>query len=132
MVVVGVITVAVAGWWCATVLGNEDRYLRAVAPLSASPRFARLAGYSVSVAVRHRAGWRRPLSRPVGRVLASATRRSMGTRSFDRMWLVGHRTLHRHRVQHRQLARFRVAAAMVGLATLGLAVGVSTKLDPRS
>ena len=71
-------------------------------------------------------GWRRPAARQAGRAMAVVTRHTMGRRHFDRLWTVGHRTLHRHRI-----GGFRIAFVMVALATMGLAVGITTKLDPR-
>lgn len=126
MELVAVLALRTTWWWCTAVLADEDRYLRAVAPLAHSPRFARLAGVSVSVAVRQRGGWRRPVARQAGRAMAVVTRHTMGRRHFDRLWTVGHRTLHRHRI-----GGFRIAFVMVALATMGLAVGITTKLDPR-
>lgn len=104
--------------WGRAVLVDEDRYLRAVAHLPQSRRLARLAGWSVSVAAQHHAGWRQGLTPRAARLLALTTRRSMSTRSVGRAWTVGHRWLHRGRGPDR-----RLAVAMLAMAATGELIG---------
>ncbi len=124
IVIVAATTLTAGTVWSWSVLTDEVRYLRAVSALATSPRFARLAGTTITFAARHRSGWRRGLPRVVARAMGSGTRRTMGTTTFRRSWIIGHRLLHRHRPQ-----RWRVAASMVALATMGALVTATSHLS---
>ena len=126
VVVLGMSFLAGASW-SLVVLTDEDRYLWAVSPLAASPMFARLAGASVSIAVRHRGRWRRALPPRAARAVGTGTRWGMGTRAFSPSWVTCHRMLHRHR--HRQSqSQWRVAALMILLATMGSIIGATSRM----
>lgn len=112
--------------WARVVLTDEGRYIRAVSALPGSPRFARLAGTTVSLAVRHHVGWRRRLARITARAAGRATTHTMGTTAFRRSWTVSHRVLYRHRPP-----QWRVAISMVALATMGTVVAAGSQLNGR-
>jgi len=99
--------------WSRAVLADETVYLRAVAPLASSPRFARLSGSCVSMAARHR-GRPHIASRRVGTTLGRITTWTMGRPGFRHPWRVGHRIVHRRRCS------VRVGVAMVILASMGV------------
>ena len=101
--------------WSRAVLSDEERYLRAVAPLAKSPRFCRLCGTAVALGSRHHRRSRRTCSPTTARALGAITFRTMRAGSFHPIWIAGHRALHRHR-----RPSLRIAAAMVALAAVGL------------
>ncbi|MBS1836132.1 MAG: hypothetical protein JST64_00385 [Actinobacteria bacterium] len=122
LIVVIVAALLVTAAWGRGVLADEDRYLRAVAPLSTSPRFARLAGVVVALAAR-RGRRHRPrvhLSPRAARAAGHLTTLAMRTGPFDRAWTFGHRQVHRHRQPDA-----RVAASMLALAMMGTVVRVA-------
>ncbi|MEI2637802.1 MAG: hypothetical protein V9F03_02200 [Microthrixaceae bacterium] len=121
-------------WWCRRVLVDEEQYLRAVAPLATSPRFARLAGASVSTMARHRGGFRHGLSHRSARVLSFVTRHSMSTRHFNRVWMAGNRCTHRlHRRRQQSpltISSLRLTVTMLSLAAMGTALRVGKQVRP--
>lgn len=124
LVVFGVMGVA-SSWWSVAVLTDEDRYVKAITPLGDSPLFARFAGRSVGWSTRRRTRGVPLIGQRLGHVLASITRRSMGTRPFASAWPVANRRLHRERCAgHLRRRGPRVATAMVLLATMGTALGI--------
>lgn len=100
--------------WCHEILTDVDRYLRAVSPLATSPTFARIAGVTVSLATRHRLGWRQGLSLHTAHVAGRGTRRIMRSRAFGPSWVIGQRILHRHR-----RSQWRITVMIIALATMG-------------
>ena len=108
---VGLVTL---GAWSRAVLSDEERYLRAIAPLAKSRRFSRLCGAAVALGSRHHRHARGTCSPRTARALGSITSRTMRSGLFHPIWITGNRALHRHR--RRSL---KVAAAMVALAAIG-------------
>lgn len=125
-----VVLIAVSGVvgtaWVRGILTDEERYVRAVAPLGGSSAFAGLAGAAVSMASQR--GRRRPRLRlpgTVARPLGRLTTRVMGTSAFRRSWIPANRRFHRHRP-----AGIRVVVSMLALAAMGTVVRVGRDARP--
>lgn len=118
LIVVGIgsAVIAVTAWAWA-ILVDEALYLRVVEPLASSPRFARLCGVVVSIAVDRRVRRHRWWPR-CGRTLGRTTNWVMARPSFRHPWKVGHQMAHRHR------RSLRVTLTILGLAALGTIAAV--------
>jgi len=103
VLVAALVTLAVGTWWSRTVLTDADRYLRAVGRLPASPSVRWISGRLIGATTRRRR-------------FGALTRSLMGTPAFATAWRFGHGRLHRHR------RGWKVATAMILLATAGQAV----------
>lgn len=131
--VVVISLIAVTTCWCATVLSNEELYVRAVTPLGTSRRFTRLAGRSVAVSIRRRCRDIPMIHVEHTEAVGAIVRWSMSTRPFAASWPHLQRGVHRRYIRGGlPISKPRLAVIMVFLATAGTAVRVGQRIMCRS